>query len=70
MGSPRDRGLRPAERRGSCGVRRLPWGCAEKTIELDCLEEVKVPIERGSGPDPRTLRAETDATPRGGRPVR
>ncbi|CAM9123443.1 unnamed protein product [Lampetra planeri] len=22
--------------------RRLPWGCAEKTIELDCLEEVKV----------------------------
>ncbi|CAN0111292.1 unnamed protein product [Lampetra planeri] len=48
--------------------RRLPWGCAEKTIELDCLEEVKVPIERGSGPDPRTLRAETDATPRGGRP--
>ncbi|CAN0017864.1 unnamed protein product [Lampetra fluviatilis] len=26
--------------------RRLPWGCAEKTIELDCLEEVKV-VTRG-----------------------
>ncbi|CAM9197821.1 unnamed protein product [Lampetra planeri] len=28
--------------------RRLPWGCAEKTIELDCLEEVKV-VTRGDG---------------------
>ncbi|CAN0110406.1 unnamed protein product [Lampetra planeri] len=62
----------PVEQKGKSSLdldfQRLPWGCAEKTIELDCLEEVKVPIERGSGPDPRTLRAETDATPRGGRP--
>ncbi|CAM9155082.1 unnamed protein product, partial [Lampetra fluviatilis] len=30
--------------------RRLPWGCAEKTIELDCLEEVKVVTrQRGEG---------------------